>query len=348
MDTTSEDRQSIRFRDLGFAREFRRFVTHDGRHVHRWTPIGVPRIPAKFENCVFFLFGPKTSKVDETIGPGGTGFIVCRHSETLGSQRHMYAITNKHVINNYYWIRINTADGGTRIIKHDPDDWAESADEDLAALDITDDIDLTGEDHVSWIWNNDFLNHDSVWGNQIGIGDQVFMIGLFSNHSGGGRNIPVARFGNIAAMPSTLSPVMLSENDPYIRPAFLNDMRSRSGFSGAPVWVWRTPADDLEFYSSSPMQKQGMPLGRSFLCFAGIHRAQFPEETTFLESESPQVLRRGAKVRIASSMTVVIPAWEITRLLEGEKLRCQREARDARPERIASAASAVRFSSSLE
>ena len=40
-------------------------------------------------------------------------------------------------------------------------------------------------------------------------------------------------------------------------------------------------------------------------------------------------------VSLASSMTVIVPAWEVTRLLDQDSLVAQRTARDSRPDRIA-------------
>ena len=36
---------------------------------------------------------------------------------------------------------------------------------------------------------------------QVGLGDELFFVGLFKEHSGLKRNVPIVRAGNIAAIP---------------------------------------------------------------------------------------------------------------------------------------------------
>jgi hypothetical protein len=127
------------------------------------------------------------------------------------------------------------------------------------------------------------------------------------------------------------------------------DMRSRGGFSGSPVWVWRTPLDDLAYYTPQGTRElKRDPFNLAFLCFAGIHRGQFPETATVLGVEIIPTIQRDTKIEIASAMTVTVPAWEISALMCHPKLTAQREARDARPERVIAARNAVRYSNREE
>jgi hypothetical protein len=76
---------------------------------------------------------------------------------------------------------------------------------------------------------------------QIGPGDDVFMVGRFIDHDGGNKNRPALRFGNISIDPT---PIM---QDNGVRvPAYCVDLHSRTGFSGSPVFVYRTPGPDLD------------------------------------------------------------------------------------------------------
>src|SRR5207253_3257650 len=36
---------------------------------------------------------------------------------------------------------------------------------------------------------------------EVGVGDEVFFVGLFVQHAGEARNLPMARFGHISRMP---------------------------------------------------------------------------------------------------------------------------------------------------
>ena len=67
----------------------------------------------------------------------------------------------------------------------------------------------------------------------IGIGDEVFLPGLFRFHHGTNKNIPVIRVGNIAAMPE--EPVQTANGKIE---AYLIESRSIGGLSGSPVFVY--------------------------------------------------------------------------------------------------------------
>src|SRR5208337_5394725 len=74
----------------------------------------------------------------------------------------------------------------------------------------------------------------------IGVGDDVFMVGRFINHEGSPTYLPATRFGNISVMPF---PILKS---PQKGPSYCIDMHSRPGFSGSPVFVYRTPGGNLD------------------------------------------------------------------------------------------------------
>jgi hypothetical protein len=72
---------------------------------------------------------------------------------------------------------------------------------------------------------------------------------------------------------------------------------------------------------------------QSFLGLLGCHIGQFREPTTVWAAESQKILHSGDAVEVASAMTVVVPAWEISRLLDDDRLKAQRAVRDILPER---------------
>jgi hypothetical protein len=69
----------------------------------------------------------------------------------------------------------------------------------------------------------------------IGIGDQVFIAGLFTNVQRTSRNIPIIRSGNIAMIPDEPIPFA----DKLIN-SYLIETRSIGGLSGSPVFVRST------------------------------------------------------------------------------------------------------------
>ena len=110
--------------------------------------------------------------------------------------------------------------------------------------------------------------------------------------------------------------------------AYCVDLHSRSGYSGSPVFVYRTPHSDL----SPPPPRRTSNLGlilpgetSTFFMVLGIHFAQFPEmwEVTSAgklrdESEGAKepLLTDGKFIKGLSGMTCVLPAWTIREVLE--------------------------------
>jgi len=133
--------RGITFRDLDFDREFCWCREQDGRVVHGWVRIGVPRLAHGMERCVFFAFG-KNDSDNSLHGPGGTGFFVVRDSESVPFSFHIYAVINRHVAEGSANTRVNSSDTAPSPYVHywecDPSDRVFSRTDDLAALDVTD------------------------------------------------------------------------------------------------------------------------------------------------------------------------------------------------------------------
>jgi hypothetical protein len=63
----------------------------------------------------------------------------------------------------------------------------------------------------------------------------------------------------------------------------------------------------------------------------GVHCAQFSEEVRVEIAENRRKqIEEGDLLKIPSSVTVVVPAWEISRLMDDEKLAMIRFAREKR------------------
>ena len=84
-----------------------------------------------------------------------------------------------------------------------------------------------------WFLGQNVARSDTIHSEGIGIGDEVFMVGLFHRHTGRDRNEPIIRVGNIASLPS--APVPLDEGEKA--EAILIEPRSIGGLSGSPVFV---------------------------------------------------------------------------------------------------------------
>ena len=76
------------------------------------------------------------------------------------------------------------------------------------------------------------MKQEDVLENGIGAGDEVFMAGLFTKHSGTSKNMPIVRMGNVAMMPRDAVETKYGDMETY-----LIEARSIGGMSGSPVFV---------------------------------------------------------------------------------------------------------------
>jgi hypothetical protein len=94
------------------------------------------------------------------------------------------------------------------------------------------------DDDVRVIPKHHLLSPVHIEKHSIGIGDELWLAGLFWPVPGEGRMRPIIRVGNIAAMPE--GPITVDDSEgrqigPFA--AYLAEVRSIGGLSGSPVWV---------------------------------------------------------------------------------------------------------------
>jgi len=153
-----------------------------------------------FEQVVIYLFGQNPESGEWEVG--GSGLLFGFPSDRSGPN-HIYAVTNWHVAvhKGYSSIRLHSQ-SGLDFIKLEPHEWTYlPQQDDLAIADITDFID---PDRVQITVVDAHMAVDQEYARkaEIGFGDDVFMLGMFANSPGEQRNAPVARFGDIARLPS--------------------------------------------------------------------------------------------------------------------------------------------------
>jgi hypothetical protein len=315
-------------------------------------------------NASFFLFG-RDPKTGDVVGPYGTGvFVHVPRPDRFHYLTHVYAVSCHHVAvaDGASILRINTKSGGSRLIETEPHEWEFiGGGDDLAAVDVTDRFDA-GSDEILFIRQALFVSKEFMRAEEIGIGEDGFMLGLFANHPGGKRNLVAARFGNLSLLANDDAP--LQQPNGQWRPTHIFDMRSRSGFSGSPVFIYRTPGGDLresanrgEFESfrrrdmrmgaPNPLGIRGDYGGDSgssyafeihqntFLALLGIHLGHYSEtieakKIRKAEPESDDIIRDRDLIKISGGMTIVAPAWEITKLLDLPVFQEQRRKREQR------------------
>ena len=291
----------------------------------------MPRIPPKALNTVFYLY-PTSEDARKDCNRAGTGFVAAIRA-VIPQRVFTYFVTNWHVaLCGAPVVRIDRLDGTPDIFDFDPTQWHFSPKYDIAVMPSI----LENEHKFAVLQEGIFLTKERKAEESIGPGDDVFMLGLFVDEQENSIRAPAVRFGHISVDPvPLLHPQMNVRFDSYCI-----DMHSRSGYSGSPVFVYRTPGYDLEEEVSYEGRRKFLLSGRDHLSLLGIHWGQFPEmwEVTSKwklknqnDSEKREpLLTDGTFIKGLSGMTCVLPAWTILEVLNMSKLKEERDEENAR------------------
>lgn len=198
------------------------------------------QVPDEVRKCAFFVCSYEEGCGINQYKCGGTGFFV---KYKVDSYEFIYLVTAKHVITQAskndkqeVILRINKKDGSFAYITTKSFDWKNHPTDpfaDVAVLGAP--IDSRIFDFVT-IPSGLIVTKDIIYKEGIGCGDEVFLTGLFVNHYGKRKNIPIIRIGNIASMPE--EPVILKLGKSKIGiDAYLIEARSIGGLSGSPVFI---------------------------------------------------------------------------------------------------------------
>jgi hypothetical protein len=197
------------------------------------------QVPDTIRKCVCFLFFKKEGE----SRLAGTAFFLGGPLEPITSPGVVGwggTVTARHVIDGIMgtsddgkvYMRLNRLDGRIATAETEAADWAthrEGQTVDVAAFPFLPDNRVF--DHL--IYPSDhILTTDLIDEEAVGVGDEVFLAGLFANHAGIEQNIPIVRVGNIAAMLGEEVQTKLGPME-----AYLIEARSMGGLSGSPVFV---------------------------------------------------------------------------------------------------------------
>lgn len=199
-------------------------------------------LPDHIRKTVMFI-GTKTGRRGE-FQPKATAFLV---GIVELDMRLGYLVTADHVVANLLgeghelWLRSNRKNGATSETLIPNDAWwfypEDKPRTDVAVCQINfvedDDvysIGLTGPNAMA-------ATDPIVRSLQVGVGEEVAIVGLFRSHFGQQRNVPIVRIGNIAAMRE--EPVWTKEYGHI--DAYLIEARSIGGLSGSPVFINMPP-----------------------------------------------------------------------------------------------------------
>jgi hypothetical protein len=200
------------------------------------------RIPEESRKCVCFLGIPsKDRNGNEVILFKGTAFLVSVPS-LGGTAFYWFLVTAAHVARKLqgskFFIRLNNKDGKTAVWVQGSETerwWYHPTDKsvDVAVMHFGLPLELNDDGKAIPLRMFCTQSNLATINRSIGIGDEVFITGLFVKHSGTARNIPIVRFGNIAMMPEE----RVATEEFGEMEAYLIEARSIGGISGSPVFA---------------------------------------------------------------------------------------------------------------
>jgi hypothetical protein len=145
----------------------------------------------------------------------------------------------------------------------------------------------------------------------VGIGNEVFLAGLYRQHAGRVRNVPIIRVGNVAAMPE--EPVNTRRGS---MEAYLVEIRSIAGISGSPVFVSLLEATGASATFHPEAQKMFFLLGlmHGRWDIRQLAPVMFEIDSDYL------------KQPLNSGIGVIVPATRILEVINSEEFVAERRA----------------------
>lgn len=271
-------------------------------------------------DTVFFLY-PDEESAKQGKKAGGTGFLVALPSHNYPNHlHHIYAVTNWHVAVQLGCsvIRINGPSGSApAILQFEPHEWEFiPSDHDIAVIRVDLDKRFHKAEALSFgEGDGSFCLTASDIGNlEINAAEDVFMLGRFLDYDGYEANKPAMRFGNISMMSANVE-----QPNGYKGESLIVDMHSRTGFSGSPVFVYRTTGSRF----SKP---NTIASGGHLMKLLGILWGQFPESWGIEDAGKKQqsAVLDGKSIKGWSGMSLVCPAEAIRAVLNKPKLQADR------------------------
>lgn len=200
------------------------------------------------------VYGATGYIVAVAYGPGQVFTVTTDGVTSTICYPFMFLATAAHVAEKLdgfdFYIRANKKDGSLAELKQDcttrwwyhPTEKG-AVDSALMMLPVEDVLELD----IVPIPVTMFTSKDAIKTRDLGIGDEVFVAGLFKNAKGTAKNIPIIRIGNVAMMPGEKISFPTKERPDQELYADLLESRSIGGLSGSPVFIRETIKIDAGF-----------------------------------------------------------------------------------------------------
>ena len=264
-------------------------------------------VPDNLRKCVVFL---GYQMADGEMRFAGSAFFLGRDGDG-GRATDVFLVTAKHVIEGVrklglteVFVRANTTSGQSIWAKCQSTDWL------FHPTDQTVDVALhhfgipSGWDHLV-IPLSMCVTAKVLETNEVGLGDEVFVVGLFRHHHGAQKNIPIVRVGNLAA----LTEEKVNTKDYGLVDAYLIEARSIGGLSGSPAFL---NLGVVRFVGNAVKHSTGGPI---FFLLGLIH-GHYDVPNTNIDNTNPDVHEALSAERVNTGIAIVVPIEKIIEALD--------------------------------
>jgi len=169
----------------------------------------------------------------------------------------------------------------------------------------------THEYDMEYIPDVMFVTDEKIKQRDLGIGDELTVVGLFTRFHGSARHVPIVRTGNVALMPGERIPVGANKE----MEVYLAEGRSIGGLSGSPVFLRETLTMDVHD-DKGGTKKFG---GQGQIHFLGLMRGHWDTETL------PANFQREQMEAVNMGISIVVPAQKIWEVLHHPELVAMRQ-----------------------
>lgn len=282
------------------------------------------QVPDELRKCVAFVYYEGQFGLTKL----GTAFFVGVPVDVNGTEYNaVHIVTAKHLVarakekssNNELILRVNTNDGHSTMIRTDISGWwfhPNDTSVDVAVMPTTDVSFPNFLDFLN-LSTNMAVNEDVLRNEEIDIGDEIFLTGLFTKHAGE-KNLPIVRVGNIARMPEERIPTRFFGNID----AYLIEVRSIGGLSGSPVFVSLGNTRVLKGIIPGEKRRRITRVGPTFYWLGLVHghwELPIAEEDAVSDEDAVDV------AKINTGIAIAVPVSRILEVINQPGLENLRE-----------------------
>ena len=274
------------------------------------------RIPDDLQKCVAFV---QYKDASGDLKFGGTAFFVCLPMSDIPGGIYSYAVTAHHVIHNIrklttdsrVYLRLNFRNAKAQPVSTPIHRWYTHPTDDSVDIAVVPFAMNVAWDHLPYPVAS-FADEACISKKGVGMGDEVFLMGLFVHHRATERNTPIVRIGNIAAMPE--EPIRTYGKYFDEMEAYLIETRSIAGLSGSPVFVNLQGARNVG---------KGTVITVTGGTYGGFHLLGLVHG--HWGQEAPDINPTTKDVKLHTGISIVVPAKKIIEVINHPELIIMRE-----------------------